>query len=74
MISGLGSISKGLGSAGFLAAESDAEVDFFIHSYDLKVTLFGQNLYFTNTHIAMLFVMLTILIFALFANLALIHI
>ena len=72
MISGLGSISKGLGSAGFLAtkfvAESDAEVDFFIHSYDLKVTLFGQNLYFTNTHIAMLFVMLTILIFALFAN------
>lgn len=68
MTGALGSISKGIGSAGFLAAQSDTEVDFFIHSYDWKVTLFGQELYFTNTHIAMFFVILSILIFALFAN------
>lgn len=68
MVSGLAGISKGIGSAGLLMAESDSEVDFFIHSYDISFNIFGQEVYLTNTHIGMFFVMLAILIFAICAN------
>ncbi|WP_310604455.1 F0F1 ATP synthase subunit A [Anaerosporobacter sp.] len=43
------------------------EVDFGITGYQ-KYTLFGQELYFTTTHISIIIVALTLIIFALIAN------
>ena len=60
-------ISKGLGSAIPVYADSSAQVDFFIHGYT-KLRFLGQDVYFTTTHISMIIVILAILVFALFAN------
>ena len=60
-------ISKGLGSAIPVYADSSAQLDFFIHGYT-KLRFLGQDVYFTTTHISMIIVILAILVFALFAN------
>ncbi|MDD7403832.1 MAG: F0F1 ATP synthase subunit A [Butyribacter sp.] len=62
-------MSTGLGGSSLLHADSGEQVDFFIHGYtDTKFTLFGQDLYLTTTHISMIIVIATILVFAIFAN------
>ena len=48
-------------------AASDSEVTFGVDGL-LKYELFGQELWITNTHISLLLVVLTLTIFALFAN------
>ena len=55
--------SQVLPSPGLLASE----VDFSIHGY-LKYKLFGQELYITNTHIAIFTIMLALIIFAIVVN------
>lgn len=50
-------ISKGLGSAIPVYADSSAQVDFFIHGYT-KLRFLGQDVYFTTTHISMIIVIL----------------
>ena len=51
---------------GILAA-SDSKVTFGVDGL-LRYELFGQELWITNTHISLLLVVLTLTIFALFAN------
>ncbi len=46
---------------------SGNEVDFFIHGY-YKVNFFGNDVFITTTHVCMAFVMLLLLVFAIFAN------
>ena len=48
-------------------AASDSEITFGVDGL-LKYELFGQELWITNTHISLLLVVLTLTIFALFAN------
>ena len=50
-----------------LLTASDSEVTFGVDGL-LKYELFGQELWITNTHISLLLVVLTLTIFALFAN------
>ena len=59
--------SQVLTSPCFLASESSGNVDFSIHGY-LKYKLFGQELYITNTHIAIFTIMLALIIFAIVVN------
>lgn len=49
------------------AAEASQELDLGINGFH-QYQLFGQDLYITNTHIAIFLVMLTLIIFALIAN------
>lgn len=46
---------------------SDSAVDIGINGY-LKYSVFGQELWITNTHVAIVIVMLTLIIFAIIAN------
>ena len=57
-------ISKGLGSAIPVYADSSAQVDFFIHGYT-KLRFLGQDVYFTTTHILMIIVILAILVLSI---------
>ena len=57
-------ISKGLGSAIPVYADSSAQVDFFIHGYT-KLRFLGQDVYFTTTHISMIIVILAILVLSI---------
>ncbi len=69
MGSGILGMSTGLGGNPILHAESGEQVDFFIHGYsDTKFTLFGCDFYLTTTHIGMIIVIATLLVFAVFAN------
>lgn len=69
MESGILSMSRGLLGANLAKGGDDAQVDFFIHGYtDTKFTLFGTDFYLTTTHISMIIVIASLLIFAFFAN------
>lgn len=69
MGNGILGMSQGLlGSKAFLAGGGE-QVDFFIHGYtDTKFTVFGWDIYLTTTHISMIIVIASILVFAIFAN------
>ncbi len=60
-------ISKGLGSAIPVYADSSAQVDFFIHGYT-KLRFSRTGCLFYDNAISMIIVILAILVFALFAN------
>ena len=49
------------------AEKSDSGIDIFINGY-YDYTLFGHKLSITNTHISLVLVMLTLIIFAIVAN------
>ena len=70
MGSGVLSMSQGLGLSNVLLAKGDeSQVDFFIHGYtDTKFTVFGWDIYLTTTHISLIIVIVSILIFAICAN------
>lgn len=69
MESGILSMSSGLLGANLAKGGDDAQVDFFIHGYtDTKFTLFGTDFYLTTTHISMIIVIASLLIFAILAN------
>ena len=51
------------------AETAESGLDIGINGY-FKYSLFGKELWFTNTHIATLLIMLTLIIFAIFANIA----
>ncbi|WP_343209563.1 F0F1 ATP synthase subunit A [Anaerolentibacter hominis] len=53
--------------AGLEVAKASADLDVGINGY-LEYELFGQKLYLTNTHICTLIIMLTLIVFAVFAN------
>lgn len=65
MYQGIAAVSGGFTRMGMLRASS--EVDFGITGYQ-EYTLFGHKLYLTTTHISIIVVMLTLIIFALVAN------
>lgn len=68
MGNGILSMSQGL-SGTLLSAKNNEQVDFFIHGYDdTKFTIFGCDIYLTTTHISMIIVIASILIFAILAN------
>lgn len=56
-----------LASNGATAASGNEDFGFTINGY-LKYQLFGQDLYITTTHISLIIVMITIIIFAILAN------
>lgn len=55
----------------FLAKGNEQQVDFFIHGYT-KFKFFGSDVYLTTTHISMIIVIAALLIFAVFANRAIV--
>ena len=66
---GNGILGMSTGFTGGNLIHADESVDFFIHGYtDTKFTLFGCDLYLTTTHISMIIVIATILVFAVLAN------
>ena len=66
---GILGMSQGFSGTGLMHAAGGDQVDFFIHGYpDTKFTIFGWDIYLTTTHISMIIVIATILIFALVAN------
>ncbi len=65
MYQGIAAVSGSFTKMGLLKASQD--VDFGITGYQ-KYTLFGEELYFTTTHIAIIIVMLTLIIFSIVAN------
>lgn len=69
MGNGILGMSTGLAGRQILHADSGEQVDFFIHGYtDTKFTIFGWDIYLTTTHISMIIVIATILVFAIIAN------
>lgn len=69
MANGILGMSTGLGSNLLHADSGGEQVDFFIHGYsDTKFTIFGWDIYLTTTHISMIIVIATILVFAIIAN------
>ena len=69
MGNGILGMSMGLNGGNLLHADIGGQVDFFIHGYsDTKFSFFGWDVYLTTTHISMIIVIVTILIFAIFAN------
>lgn len=65
MSSGVALISKGLPAMNFIRADSNVELG---ASGYYKYQLFGQDLYLTTTHVSMLIVCVTLIIFAIIAN------
>lgn len=66
---GNGILGMSPGFVGGNLIHADENVDFFIHGYtDTKFTIFGWDIYLTTTHISMVIVIATVLVFALFAN------
>lgn len=70
MGNGILGVSMQLAGSGLIpvAAAGDDQVDFFIHGYQYLFTLFGEKIYLTTTHISLVIVIATILIFAVCAN------
>ena len=69
MGNGILGMSQGLLGSKALLAGGGEQVDFFIHGYtDTKFTVFGWDIYLTTTHISMIIVIASILVFAIFAN------
>ncbi len=70
MGNGILGVSMGLTGSNLIhaAAGGDEQVDFFIHAYKKLFTLFGQDVYLTTTHISLIIVIATILVFAVCAN------
>ena len=66
---GILGMSTNIADGKLLRADSGEQVDFFIHGYtDTKFSFFGWDVYLTTTHISMIIVIITILVFAIFAN------
>ena len=66
---GNGILGMSTGLTGGNLIHADEKVDFFIHGYsDTKFTVFGWDIYLTTTHISMIIVIATILVFAVIAN------
>lgn len=66
---GILGMSTGPAGKSIIHAAGDEQVDFFIHGYtDTKFTIFGWDCYLTTTHISMIIVIATLLIFAIIAN------
>ncbi|MDD3368632.1 MAG: F0F1 ATP synthase subunit A [Lachnospiraceae bacterium] len=55
-----------------LSSSGGAEIDFFIHGV-FQYKLFGQDLWITTTHICVLIVMLTLVLFAIAARVTISH-
>lgn len=68
---GNGIVGMSMGSSGNLicAASEKEQVDFFIHGYwKLPFKFLGSDVYLTTTHISLIIVIATILVFAVCAN------
>lgn len=69
MGNGILGMSAGIADGRMFRADESEQVDFFIHGYsDTGFSFFGWDVYLTTTHISMIIVIITILVFAVFAN------